>query len=47
MFAMYKKEWQSKVRKLLHTGSQKCLFNYPDGSVFQPMFDYLDKIYDL
>ena len=47
MFAMYKKEWQSKVRNLLHTGSQKCLFNYPDGSVFQPMFDYLDKIYDL
>ena len=43
----YKKEWHTKVRKLLHTGTQKLIFTADDGSIYQEMFDYLDAIFEL
>ena len=45
--SMYKKEWHTKVRKLLHTGTQKMLFHYDNGSIYQEMFEYLDAIFEL
>jgi len=45
--SMYKKEWHTKVRKLLHTGTQKMLFYYEDGSIYQELFVYLDAIFEL
>lgn len=45
--SMYKKEWHTKVRKLLHTGTQKMLFYYEDGSIYQELFVYLDGIFEL
>lgn len=47
MFGMYKKEWHTKVRKLLHTGTQKLIFPADDGSIYQELFDYLDGIFEL
>jgi hypothetical protein len=46
-FSMYKKEWTTKVRSILHKGTQKHLFHTDDGSIYQNMFIYLDKIFDL
>jgi len=45
--SMYKKEWHTKVRKLLHTGTQKLIFPADDGSIYQEMFEYLDAIFEL
>jgi hypothetical protein len=45
--SMYKKEWQTKVRKLLHKGTQKFVFITDDGSIYQEMIDYLDAIFEL
>lgn len=46
-FAMYKKEWHTKVRKILHTGTQTHIFITDKGSIYQEMFEYLDKILEL
>ena len=43
----YKKEWHTKVRKILHTGTQKHIFFTDNGSIYQEMFEYLDKILEL
>lgn len=44
---MYKTEWHSKVRNLLHRGTQKLLFHTDNGSIYQEMFVYLDAIFEL
>jgi hypothetical protein len=43
----YRSEWQTKVRKFLHNGTQKHIFITDDGSIYQEMFNYLDKIFEL
>lgn len=44
---MYKKEWHTKVRQVLHTNTQKHIFFVENGSIYQEMFEYLDKIFEL